>query len=75
MSSGHYIIVARHDNTGELRLPLGDMTLYGDGQDPETGEYAEESLVRSCAMDFDEDWTLALYGMVGASYGGSKKTT
>lgn len=73
MSSGHYVIVARNTVTGELRLPLGDMTLYGEGKDPETGEHAEESLVRTCAMDFDEDWTLTLYGMVSASYGGSKK--
>lgn len=73
MSSGHYIIVARNDKTGELRLPLGDMTLYGQGLDPETKEYLDDDLVKSCAKHFDEDWTLTLYGMVGASYGGSKK--
>lgn len=72
MSSGHYIIVARNRETGELRLPLGDMTLYGGGIDPATGEYAEESLVRACAAEFGEDWVLSLYGTRGSDYTGTK---
>lgn len=73
MSSAHYIIVARNDKTGEIQLPLGDMTLYGSGIDPETGEYEEEDLVRQCAKQYGEDWTICLYGRLGAAYGGSKK--
>jgi hypothetical protein len=73
MSSGHYIIVARNDKTGELRLPLGDMTLYGQGIDPETNTYIDDELVKQVAKDFDEDWTICLYGQKGDTYGGSKK--
>ena len=29
MSSAHLIIVARNHETGEVQLPLEDMTLYG----------------------------------------------
>jgi hypothetical protein len=74
MSSSHYIIVARNDETGEIQLPLENMTLYGMGIDPETGEYEEESIVRTCAATYGPEWTLTLYGPLGASYSGTKKT-
>jgi hypothetical protein len=72
MSSAHYIIVARNDVTGAVELPLGDLTLYGQGQDPDTKEYLDDDLVRQCAKSYGADWTLCLYGRVGAAYGGSK---
>ncbi|QIG68705.1 hypothetical protein EVB67_055 [Rhizobium phage RHph_TM3_3_14B] len=74
MSSSHYIIVARNDETGEIQLPLENMTLYGMGVDPETGEYEEESIVRTCAATYGPEWTLTLYGPLGSSYSGTKKT-
>lgn len=73
MSSSHYVIVARNDETGEIQLPLGNMTLYGMGIDPETGEYEEEGLVRECAKQYGPEWTLTLYGKLGADYCGSNK--
>ncbi|KEA07501.1 hypothetical protein [Rhizobium rhizogenes] len=73
MSSSHYIIVARNNETGEIQLPLEDMTLYGMGVDTETGEYEEESVVRTCAMSYGPEWTLTLYGPLGSSYYGTKK--
>lgn len=65
MSSAHYIIVARHDKTGELRLPLGDLTLYGC--DPE----AEEQLLLRICGEFDQDWTVSIYAPK-EFYGGTK---
>lgn len=73
MSSSHYIVVARHHEIGKLEFPLEDMTLYGMGQDPETGEYEEESIVRTWAANYDEGWTLSLYAPLGGSYYGTKK--
>jgi hypothetical protein len=73
LSSSHYIIVARNDKRGEIQLPLGDMTLYGMGVDPETGEYEEESIVRTCAATYGPEWTLTLYGPVGSNYAGTTK--
>lgn len=73
MSSSRLIVVARNDDTGEIQLPLENMTLYGMGVDPETGEYEEESLVRTCAMSYGPEWSLTLYGPLGSSYYGSKK--
>lgn len=73
MSSGHYIIVARNDVTGKLELPLDRLTLYGQGVDPETKEYLDDDLVKQIARGYDEDWTICLYGRVGATYGGMKK--
>lgn len=72
MSSSHYVIIARNTETGKIELPLDDMTLYGGGVDPETGEYEEEGLVRECAKQYGPEWTVTLYGMLGASYAGSK---
>jgi hypothetical protein len=74
MSSSHYIIVARNDETSEIQLPLENMTLYGLGQDPETGEHEEENVVRTCALSYGPEWTLTLYGPIGTSYGGTAKT-
>ncbi|MBY5553744.1 hypothetical protein J0664_05965 [Rhizobium leguminosarum] len=71
MSSSHLIIIARNDETGEIQLPLENMTLYGMGI--VDGEYEEESVVRTCAASFGPEWTLTLYGPLGASYSGSKK--
>lgn len=64
MSSSHLIIVARNTMTGELRLPLDDMTLYGTGE--------EQSVVETVAMTFSDDWVLYLYGMVGDQVVGKK---
>lgn len=71
MSSTHLIIVARNDETGEIKLPLESLTLYGMGI--VNGEHVEESIVRTCAANYGPEWTLTLYEPVGASYGGSKK--
>jgi hypothetical protein len=73
MSSGHYIIVARNDITGKIELPLDDLTLYGQGIDPETKAYIDDDLVMQVARGYDEDWTISLYGRVGMTYGGTKK--
>lgn len=70
MSSSHYIIVARNDKTGEVQLPLENMTLYGMGT--VDGEYEEESVVRTCAMSYGPEWTLTLYGPLGGSYSGRR---
>lgn len=64
MSSSHMIIVARHDS-GKLEFPLGDMTLYGVGE--------EEDLLRNACKQYDDEWTLALYSPTSGYYGGSKK--
>lgn len=73
MSSSHLVIIARNDKTGEIQLPLDDMTLYGMGCDSVTGEYEEESVVRTCAMSYGPNWTLTLYGPLGSAYYGVKK--
>lgn len=70
MSSSHLIIVASNDETGEIQLPLENMTLYGMGI--VDGEYEEESVVRTCAASYGPEWTLTLYGPLGSSYSGSK---
>ena len=61
MSSSHIVIVARNTETGEVKLPLGDMTLYGAGE--------EEQVLQTCAMScgLGEDWVLTLYHPVGPS--------
>lgn len=64
MSSEHIIIVARHDITGEIRLPLENLTLYGTG--------GEESVLDTCRQRFDEDWTLSLYRPYGNQVAGAK---
>ena len=53
MSSSHIIVVARNHKTGEIQLPLDDLTLYGVG--------GEEDVLETCRQQYDEDWTLALY--------------
>lgn len=67
MSSEHYIIVARHYETGKIELPLDDLTLYGG--EPE----GEEELFQWVCKQYDEDWTLAVYAPKGGFYGGQKK--
>lgn len=64
MSSSHLIILARNTLTGELRLPLNDMTLYGVG--------GEQSVVETAAMTFTDDWVLDLYGPIGDRIVGKK---
>lgn len=64
MSSSHLIILARNTLTGELRLPLDDMTLYGTGE--------EQSVVETAAMTFTDDWVLNLYAPVGDQVIGKK---
>lgn len=65
MSSRHIIIVARNHKTGEVELPLDDMTLYGIG--------GEESVLQTCRQSYSEDWALALYEPVGDWWTGAKK--
>lgn len=72
MSSSHLIIVARNYETGELQLPLENLTLYGMGQDPETKLYEEDSLVQECAKKYGPEWGITLYVPVGPTYSGSK---
>jgi len=67
MGSARYIIVARNDVTNELRLPLGDLTLYGC--EPE----GEEDLARHIASQFDEDWSIAIYAPMGSIWSGTIK--
>lgn len=67
MSSEHYIIVARHDKTGKIELPLDDLTLYGC--EPE----GEDALFQLVCKRYDEGWTLAVYAPKGGFYGGRKK--
>lgn len=66
MSSSHLIILARHTETGELRLPLDDMTLYGTGE--------EQSVVKTCAQTaYTDEWALELYGPMGGQEIGQLK--
>ena len=64
MSSSHIIVVARNHKTGEIQLPLDDLTLYGVG--------GEEDVLETCRLSYDEDWSLALYEPKGAFYSGAK---
>ena len=57
MSSSYIIIVARNVETGEIELPLGDMTLYGLGE--------EKELLEKIARSYDNRWTISLYGSIG----------
>lgn len=66
MSSARYIIVARHDRTGKLELPLGDMTLYGC--EPE----GEEQLLQNVRHQYGEDWSIAMYQPIGPFWSGTK---
>ncbi|MBZ9943466.1 hypothetical protein LB533_20480 [Mesorhizobium sp. BR1-1-13] len=65
MSSSHIIIVARSTETGEVRLPLEDLTLYGCG--------GEEDVLQTCRMSYSEEWALTLYRPYGDTYCGGKK--
>lgn len=73
MSSEHIIIVARNTETGELRLPLDDMTLYSSGGLDETGIGSPESILQTCRAIFTEEWVLAVYRPYGDFFAGSKK--
>lgn len=66
MSSSHIIIVARNTKTDEIELPLGNMTLYGLGE--------EEDVLKTCRISYSEDWNLTLYQPFGSTYYGAKKT-
>lgn len=63
MSSDHLIIVARNDTTGKIELPLGDLTLYGLGDE-------DRLLVNVCAR-YGPDWTLSLYRPCGDRWTGT----
>lgn len=63
MSSAHLLIVARHDATGKIELPLDDITLYGVG-----GE--DRVLLTACAR-YGPEWTLSLYAPFGSSRSGT----
>jgi hypothetical protein len=76
MSSAHYIVVSRNRRTDEIRLPLGDVTLYGtEGQDPETGRLGEEDFAVQASQALSADWSTALYGPVGGFYGSDRAPT
>jgi hypothetical protein len=64
MSSSHIVIIARNDITGEIELPLEDMTLYGCG--------GEEKVLETCRANYSMDWTLSLYRPYGISWAGCK---
>lgn len=66
MSSSHLLVVARNHRTGEIQLPLEDLTLYG------VEPVKDDELVRGIAEQYDEDWAVTLYGQVGPNYSGSK---
>ena len=66
MSSAHRIIVARHDETGRIQLPLGGMTCYG------TDLEGEAKLLEHVRQMFDEKWTLSFYAPDGAFFAGGK---
>ena len=65
MSSDHLIIVARNSTNGKIRLPLGDLTLYGTG--------GEEKLLEGLRSKYDENWDLTIYQKKSQSVIGSKK--
>lgn len=65
MSSSHIIVVARNTDTGEVELPLGDMTLYGVG--------GEESVLQTCRGNYGKQWVLSLYVPAGGQWVGTKK--
>ena len=65
MSSSHIIIVARNTKTGEIELPLDDLTLYGVG--------GEDDVLQTCRRQYGEEWVLSLYAPIGDQWCGSKK--
>jgi hypothetical protein len=62
MSSAHIIIVARNDKTGAVELPLGDLTLYGVGD--------EDGVLQTACKRYGPEWTLTLFRPDGARYAG-----
>lgn len=64
MSSEHIIIVARNTKTGEVELPLDDLTLYF--------MEGSESVLQTARRSYGEDWVLALYQPVGDFWCGAK---
>lgn len=74
MSSEHLIIVARNTETGELRLPLGNTTLYMSGGIDAEGTASAESVLQTCRRSFTEDWVLAVYRPDGSFWSGSKSS-
>lgn len=68
MSSARLIVIARNDLTGEIRLPLGDYTIYDHDE-------RADALVRELTRDFDNDWTICLYGREGDQYYGTASET
>lgn len=64
MSSDRLIIVARHDETGDLHMPLGTLTLYDmDGA---------VRCLASAQKSMEPEWTLAIYQPVGGFVAGNK---
>ncbi len=51
------IIVARHDKTGVIELPLGDVTMYGTG--------GEDRVLMNACTHYGPEWTLSLYAPCG----------
>lgn len=64
VSSSHIIVVARNTETGAIELPLEDLTLYGGG--------GEEDVLRTCRLQYSEEWSLTLYQPYGDTWSGSK---
>lgn len=61
MSSSHLIILARNTDTGELRLPLENLTLYGCGE--------EGRVLETCSQvsGLGPEWELTVYAPMGPS--------
>lgn len=66
MSSDRLIIVARNYETGEIRLPLGDLTMYDLS--------GAMDVISRCLKDFGPDWSLAIYEPLGGFLSGTKHT-
>lgn len=63
MSSSHIVIVARNIETGEIQLPLNDMTLYGVGE--------VNGLVDRCRKRYSDEWVVTAYAPIGDHYAGT----
>lgn len=66
MSSDHVVIVARNTESGEVRLPLGNVTLYST-------ERIDDFVRRVCA-DYGDEWVVAAYLPTTGFFIGTKPT-
>lgn len=77
MSSEHAIIVARNTKTGELQLPLDEVTIYdtnGYGLDGRPdGVGSVKIIIDSVRMTYSDDWVITLYVRSGPDWCGSRR--